>query len=484
MAIQVHEKKLQRQLIGVEKWRTSESYGAPKNGCGTWWWETGMGKTYAACIIINKLLIRNSSSTIVVIVPGSELEKQWKNEVKNFVDIKYQENIKIFTIDKIVDNHYKILCTFLILDEIHEYLTEQRIKVIDGTYIDATYKLGLTATWLDRENRQKKIEKFLPVIDRINEVEAEKEGWISKSIEYNVGVELTKTELEEYQKHSKVINSHLNKFGKDPFTTASKVLTGHGNVKGYSIACSIASANGWYQGMDLSIYTNQQIFEIWSPKKIVGYAAQLMEAVRERKNILYNAQEKLKYAKDIVLKFDTLKTICFSQSTFFADRLSYLINEQNKKDKGVEKNICVSYHSNIETQIYYDEKLKKERKKGKTILKREAIDAIKTGKVRIISTASSLDRGFDVPDIRLGITTSGTQNPTQYTQRGGRVKRVEDYEKDIIVLIINLYVKNTKDEDWLRKRQSKTKNVIYWCDSVHDINYNPQPQETFNLNEF
>src|SRR5690606_23822931 len=98
----------------------------------------------------------------------------------------------------------------------------------------------------------------------------------------------------------------------------------------------------------------------------------------------------------------------------------------------------------------------------------------------VISTASALDKGLDVIDIRLAIVTSGTSNWTQHKQRGGRAKRVEE-DENIIVLIINLFIKGTKDEDWLKDRQSKSNNVVYWVDSIDEINYQPKKARTFNL---
>jgi superfamily II DNA or RNA helicase len=487
MAIKVHLEKLTRQQEGIEKWRNSDIYGAPYKGCGTWWWVTGMGKTYGACIIVNKLLDKNPASTIIVIVPSEALQKQWTREVINFVGKERAKNVIIYTIDKIIESSFRIECTFLILDEIHEYLTEQRIKVVNGTLITTKFKLGLTATWLDKQGRQKLIEKYVPVIDRIDEVEAEEKGFISKSIEYNIGIELTKVELDKYKEYSDIIQKLLTRFGKGmPLEMASKVLSGDkkSGTKGIIFAMAIAKANGWYQGMDLTNETNQQIFDMWSPKKIIGYAHQLMDSIRGRKDILYCAQNKLYVAKELFFKYNNLKTIFFSQSTLFADRLAYIINEHHKQQTRTEDNICVSYHSKIETQIRWDVIKNKEVKVGQTKLKREAIEGIKSGKYRGLSSTCSLDRGYDEPTIRLGITTSGTQNPTQYAQRKGRTTRVEDYEKEIIKLVINVYVKNTKDEDWLRNRQKKVKTIVYWCDNIDDVNYTPDAQDTFNLNDF
>ena len=485
MVLQINDKKYQRQLQGIERWRTAYHLGiSHTNGVGTLHWVTGMGKTFAACDVANKILNRNNACTVYVIVPGDELEKQWKGAIKSFVPLNLQNNFTVITVHKAVDLLYVPECTLVIYDEVHEYLTDERVKLLNGEKLKAKFKLGLTATWFDIHGRHKLIEGIIPVIDTIDEEEASREGYISKYVEYNLGINLTNEEYVKYRELSNIINKHLNKFGKNALQAAGNCLSGANGYTGFQICSMFASSKGWSSRMDLTDIKNQEIYEQWNPKVIMGYAARLMEAVKERKDVLYNAVNKITAAKEVVIKFNDLKTICFSQSTNFADRLCWTINQCEKLLNPQAKDICVSYHSNIPTRIVYDEIKKKEVKKGKTVLKREAIEAIKSGKARVISTASSLDRGFDVKDIRLSITTSGTQNPTQHIQRKGRATRVEDDAPDAIVLIINVYIKSSQDETWLRKRQSKSNNIVYWVDKVEDINYIPKRTDVFNINEF
>src|SRR5690606_12351632 len=99
-------------------------------------------------------------------------------------------------------------------------------------------------------------------------------------------------------------------------------------------------------------------------------------------------------------------------------------------------------------------------KHGAIRLKRMAIDKIKNGEATRLCTASSLDKGLDIPDLDIGVTASGTSSFTQYKQRGGRTKRKNLFNEDKVALLINLYVKDSKEEDWLKKRQSKSNNVI------------------------
>ncbi len=460
----IDENKLKRQLEGIEKWKDNK-------GIGTLNWFTGVGKTYGAILIINRILRKNPALPIIVIVPGEDLKKQWDIDLDNDLEEKsFKANIHVYVINTAIKTRFRV--GLMILDEIDAYYSDERIAWIRSCQYQ--FLLGLSATYKDEMNQRHLImDTICPVVDEINEEEALANNYISKFFEYNLSCELTKNEQSNYEHYSKIIGDNMNKFGKrNPLVLAGYCLSGNKKEgKGNMEYCFMwAGRMGWTRDLDLSIQKNRELNEMWSPNKIVGYAKTLMEAIRERKDILYNAENKLRLAVDIINKYPRLKTICFSQSTTFADKLAKKINENVFTTGKV-----VVYHSKLET-------IKELNDKGKLIkigavrLKRRAVDAIKSGNARIISTASALDKGFNVKDIRLGITTSSTQNPTQHKQRGGRVKRIESYTEDITVLIVNIYAKDTQDEAWLIKRQSKSKNKVYWVDEVSRITYEPQPR--------
>lgn len=480
MAITIHQKKYNRQLQGVDRWRNAKKYGSSHTNCwGTWWWQTGVGKTFGTCIIINKALDNNSGYNIIIMVPGPELKKQWYGEIRTNIPEKYYNNVQIYTVGEIevfISNGQRLSCSLFIADELHEYYTDEKLKIFNGANVVTKWCLGLTANYQDNKNRYKLMEAILPVVDRIDEEEALREGYISKYIEYNLSVDLTSSELEKYKVSSDIISKNLSKFGHRGLELAGKVLQGDGTVSGMEYAIRYASEHGWRRGMTASNPSDLKVLEIWSPNKIMGYAKLAMENVRERKNLLYYSINKLKVGLEVIKKFEDLKTICFSQSTLFADNLAKIIN--NYYESNQQQRVCVVYHSQLDTIIIHDKITGKQKKKGKVILKREAIEAFANSSNGIMSTASSLDRGLNVEDIALGLTTSGTQNPTQYNQRGGRTKRKYG---DLIVLIINMYVRNTMDEIWLKNRQKKSTNIVYWVDNVDDINYSPRNKITNDI---
>lgn len=467
--MEILQKKLERQIQGTHRWANSKMFGAPGNGMGTLWYYTAVGKTYTALLICEKMFLKHGATVrIIVTVPSEELVRQWKDRIKDTIEDEFISCIEVYTIHYLVEHNAKANCDLLIVDEIHEFLTEERLKFLNKTNIQYKYILGLTATWKDNLGRERYLKDICPVVDVITEKEALDKGFISKYIEYNLSTELTPEEYTAYKAYSRIISKNLPKFGGS-LLVAQKCLQGgkheDGRVyTGFQFCAGWAIKNGWTKGGSPDNPEWSQIDAIWNPSKILGYAKELMNAIRERKDILYNASDKATKAVEVIKKFPTLKTICFAQSTHFADKIGYLINEW-------QTDSCVVYHSQLATTIR--EVKGKPRKVGKTILRREAISKIKSGEALRISTASALDKGFDVEDIRLGITTSGTQNPTQHSQRGGRVKRLEIYNPDATVLIVNIYVADTKDEDWLRHRQKDSYNTVYWVKSVEEIGYTP-----------
>lgn len=475
--MKIDKKKLERQELGVEKWFNSALYGAVKNMQGCLHYFTGVGKTYTAILCMKRLFRLDSTHNIVVLVPSEVLVKQWNKILNKLLTKQQNKQISVFTWSWVLNNDIKIKTNTLIVDELHEFLSEEAFKTIDGTYIKYDNNLGLTATYEDKQNRHKKLVTY-PIIDEINEIEALEKGFISPYIEFNLSLTLTDKEKEQYEAYSKVIGKNLSKFGGN-LNLATKCLRGGVHTdgiryKGSAFVYGWATRNGWRKDLDLTHPGNIEINDQWNPYKVFGYATTLMNSIRKRKDLLYSCDSKLQLCLDIVKRFPNMKSIIFSQSTEFADKLNLLLNEEGYSS--------VVYHSKLKTELRPG-KQGKLIKFGKTRLKKEAIDFITTGKAKRLCASSSLDKGLDVPDLSLGITASGTSNFTQYKQRGGRLKRLNLFDNHKVALLINLYIKDTKDETWLKSRQSKSTNLIYWVDSLDEITFNPVNKNEFNLEE-
>jgi superfamily II DNA or RNA helicase len=83
----------------------------------------------------------------------------------------------------------------------------------------------------------------------------------------------------------------------------------------------------------------------------------------------------------------------------------------------------------------------------------------------VLCTARALDEGFDVRDIEVAVVCSATSKQRATIQRNGRALR---FVEGKTAKIINLYIKGTQDETWLKRRQKGETN-IRWIENIDEI---------------
>lgn len=465
--MQVNEERKERQLLGVQRWFDSNCEGILD-------WYPGVGKTFGASLAIKKV-DELERSTYLITVPNPELLKQWEDKLEDYFPKHLQARIIIKTKDTLLSENIEYHVGTHIIDELHELHTDDRLKIIDGTLVKSKRTLGLTGSADDKNFW--KIKKYLKVIDYISKEEAEEKGFIAKFIEYNLGLDLSLREKEIYDKYSETISKNMPKFNNN-LEYANLVLLGGkdkstGNwYSGPGWAHGLAISKGWRPDLNLSNSEQKMIHDLWNPNVFIGYAKNLINAVRGRKELLCTTNAKYNTTLEIINTSPNIKTILFSESTIFADKIGIILNKANRR--------TVVYHSQLKTVMATSQKTGKLIKMGKVRLKREAIEKITKGTAEVLSTARSLDKGLDVPDIRRSITTSGSQSWTQYKQRSGRPTRKEAGENDP-VLLINLYMKNTQDEIWLNSRQYNLKHKPIEISTVSEITYNPKQNVEFSM---
>jgi len=159
----------------------------------------------------------------------------------------------------------------------------------------------------------------------------------------------------------------------------------------------------------------------------------------KRKRLLHNAANKAKYAAKIALK-SKRKGLIFSQTIDCAEEITTLLG-----------NKALTYHGKLG---------KKERER---VVKRLADNRTTT---TFISSVQALNEGFDVPDCSIAIIAGGTSQKREQIQRTGRVLRTQPGKKGII---INLYIKGTQDEVWLRNRLDTQKCT--WISKISEIEW-------------
>lgn len=381
-----------RQIAGLRKWRES-------NFCGIAEYPTGFGKTYTAIMAIQGMVPRAGITSCLVVVPTLELKSQWEVELK-----KHKLSfVKVMVINSAIKHFHDV--DMLVLDEIHRYAAESFRNIFHK--VDSKYILGLTATLEREDGFHEVILEYLTVFDQISVDEALDNNWIAPYIVYNIPVNLSAEEQIEYNKANNAFRHFAAKLG-------------HG-------ANAFQNANSYLKSSD---------------KALQGQAGAYYNAMRKRKNICQNNENKISATKQIIDIFPERNGLIFSATTEFAENLQNELGD-----------ICMTFHSKIK------------RKDQELIVKRFKD---KRTKIRFLSSVQALNEGFNVPDCSLAIIAGSTSTKRTFIQQLGRVVRKQP---DKEAIIINLYTPGSQEEVWMRKRlEGINKDRIVICELDEFLN--------------
>jgi superfamily II DNA or RNA helicase len=381
-----------RQIAGLRKWRES-------NFCGIAEYPTGFGKTYTAIMAIQGMVPRAGITSCLVVVPTLELKSQWEVELK-----KHKLSfVKVMVINSAIKHFHNV--DMLVLDEIHRYAAESFRNIFHK--VDSKYILGLTATLEREDGFHEVILEYLTVFDQISVDEALDNNWIAPYIVYNIPVNLSAEEQIEYNKANNAFRHFAAKLG-------------HG-------ANAFQNANSYLKSSD---------------KALQGQAGAYYNAMRKRKNICQNNENKISATKQIIDIFPERNGLIFSATTEFAESLQNELGD-----------ICMTFHSKIK------------RKDQELIVKRFKD---KRTKIRFLSSVQALNEGFNVPDCSLAIIAGSTSTKRTFIQQLGRVVRKQP---DKEAIIINLYTPGSQEEVWMRKRlEGINKDRIVICELDEFLN--------------
>lgn len=507
----IDNKRLYQQVRAVDIWYNDYL------GRGTVVATYGFGKTRVGKYAANRIIEKENAKKIIVLVHNEDRVYDWKIELKSVID-KNSNVIFVETFNKTI-NYFlsnpnsSINCDLLIIDEIHKLSTVDRVRLADSNWIKYKFILGLTATVPETGLAKECINKFCPVVHVISEELSIEKNFTSDYIEYNYGVELTDDERKDYDECDSIMKEIYMKFACDDSFYASLIKVK--NVFDLINACytgvayknydgkwrvidkeyyieKLSEYKGWRKDKAIVTQIDKDIHEHYSPSAIFETAKKYNIVMRRRNDIINNAKNKMKASLEIVKLFRDSKIIIFGESTDMADNTANLINMTLGEKIGFSpklamagynnelyRPIALSYHSNVKSKPVYDEETKdfiryktgskKGRVKlfGSSYFKKQAIEAIKSGEIKILCTARALDEGFNVEDLEIAIIQSGSRNPIQHGQRTGRVKRIS-FNKDRAI-IVNLYCKDTHDEKKLLVRQKTNPKKIKTITNLNEL---------------
>lgn len=397
--MKIDQRRLERQKAVISKWTKAGRKGTLEA-------VTGFGKTFVALLILQELNEKLPTGNALVVVPTQNLKTQWENEIERL----YITNTKVMVINSAVKMNHS--CDLLILDEIHNYMSEVFSSIFGCT--EYRYILGLTATLNKDDHRYHIIEKAAPIFETVGLAEAVRNSYVSQFQVFNLGLRMSEDEEKKYKEITDAYYKHFAIFN-NRFNSAMRCMQDY---------------------QYLQVFTRN--LAGWDEQQVLNSARAWSRAMNARKQLIYKSATKTAAAKRLIEIFD-VPTITFSESVAFA-------NDLNKQTQPWG-------------EVYTSKMSKYARQNVLDSFARPSSDT------RVIHTARALDEGFDVKGIELAIVCSGTSTPRQDLQRTGRAIRFKEGKTGVI---INLYLKDTQDEKWLKKRQTKSAN-IEWVHSIEEL---------------
>jgi len=389
---EISERTIRQKEI-IQKW-INNKYVGTLQAC------TAFGKTYTAILAIQFILSLRKDANIIVVVPTIFLQEQWLKELKkNNINITNTQVLVINTACK-----SSIECDLLIIDEVHTTGAEQFSQVFENIKYKAIF--CLTATLERADGKEELIKQYSPIIDEVTLHEALEKGYISNYRLYNISIELTKEEKTSYNKITRLYGYYENLLG--------------------------GKFSAWEQAS--LILRKQQDYNKEDIKNAIGF----LRTVNKRKQFLYTTTNKLQLALQIINKYPDRKTVVFSESIDFAEKLVKALPDKS-----------TIYHSTLT-------------KKEKNI---NIAKFINNPNITVLSSVKALDTGMDIPNISLGITCAGSSRSLQAIQRLGRTLRKGE---DKIALFFNIYLKDSQEEKWIKSKCYNIPNVI-WIEDLNEI---------------
>jgi superfamily II DNA or RNA helicase len=357
----------------------------------------------------------NPERNVIICVPTDYLRDQWRKHIDEW-KMNY---VYVDTWHTLINSEHE--CDLLIVDEIHSNTAPESKKVF--TCVKHRWLLGLTGSLREDPEAKAFIETVCPIFDVITLEEAEKNGWVSNFTIYNLGVEFNTKDQATYKKINDKFIKYFSTFDFD-FNKAMGALGNDFIIK--------------------DIAKKQQ----WDENLVKIHAVQFGRVMRQRKDYIYHADCVFDAVVKLIKKFTDKKIITFTEKTELADKVTNAF-----------PTISAAYHSQLKTVMIDGKKFGVKRRKDL------AMDKFINDDIRILSTAKALNVGADIPGVDMSIIFGFNSSLVDSIQRTGRAVR---YAKDKNAIEVNIYIKGTQSEKWLRNKQRKTPN-IKWVNSIGEI---------------
>ncbi|ATW28417.1 hypothetical protein DCMF_06725 [Candidatus Formimonas warabiya] len=316
----------------------------------------------------------------------------------------------------------------LIADECHHYSSPENSRIFDFIAqlsprdpAPAYYALGLSATPETAAFNEILVPALGPEIFRYGFAEALNAKIISSFAIFNVKLQFTPAEAQQYQDLSEQLTRVLeNLLHRCPFLLGLKRPRFFARL--------------------------EQLVREPEDDETAALAASLLGLAGRRKEVVYRAESRQSCVRDLLTRMPpSSRVLIFSERIGMADALY-------EELKWLFPGQVGCYHSDMEDW------------RRKNILRK-----YQEGEIRILVACRALDEGLNVPATDIGIIAAATSSNRQRIQRLGRILRSADQKR--MAILYYLYIGSSNEEQDLVAGISRDlTGIIPVLDLAYDLN--------------
>lgn len=390
------------------------------------------GKTRTSIKFVLRVQELRPHFSLTVIVPTDNLKEQWLEELPKW-GVK---NYRVVVINGVTMRNEPLNTHITIIDEAHMFL---RGKTFSRIYqlANGPYCIPMSGTWSDEDKRI--MSAIMPCAYVLTQREAEAKGWVSQSVEYNLGIDLGPEERKAYEEVNQRSDEYFATFGHD-FQTAQSCMT-YGGALSY-IRRNQLVQRGFTDGMLAKEYAKRaNIWQDYTQKRVMFIQSHI---------------GKIQVVADILNSLPDRKAITFGALIAPAEKLTELLFDAKTYHSGI-KTIYVPNDVCERHGIKFNKK-ESVTKLGVKNVRSLYIKQFTANDFRILNTVKAADLGLDVKGVNCCIIYGRNSRAEKNYQRIWRATRAEEENK--VALLVNVYLKNTKDEHWLKSCQKGRRGIV------------------------
>ena len=426
MSVNAIKDKVQRAALN--KWFV--------NGCkGTLEMATGVGKSRCGVLASQYVVKHKPDARILIITPTQTIrDDAWVGEFTQWgASELLSTNVEIQciqTVYKWKNEHFDLI----IADEVHNYVPDVQNKDFQyfKFFLENKFDKILALSASIESSLKPRLWTIAPIVETISTAEALRMGLIAPFKVFNLAIPLTKQEQGEYDKATEV------------FEKTFSIFTDSRGFKNIQVLFKCLNPVAFKTFLQKEGYSAKDF------RDMRAWPQLCMNAMKTRKDIIYNAENKIQAVVEILEKFSDRRGIVFSQSIDFANSVSQELGPK----------IATTFHSKLTKKV-----------------KKQMLDDFNDLKTstRAIISSSALNEGANLNDVSLAIIASGTSKEKDFIQRLGRAVRLKEGKE---AYMIRLYVEGTKEQSWLAKSQENFPGCF--INNISEINneiYNQKSKE-------